>query len=91
MHAVDARVVGSEKVAGELEVIGGVGKDEIDAGVGETFQRLETISNLDARLRLGGTDTATLTHGTQLLLLVQNAATGPGRTPLADAIAPRGR
>ena len=48
VDAVDDRVVGPQQVALELEIVGRVGEDEIDALVGQLCQLVEAIADEDA-------------------------------------------
>jgi hypothetical protein len=43
MHPVDARVVGAEQFAVKLEVLGRVGEDQIDAGLGQARERAQAV------------------------------------------------
>jgi len=61
VDAIDARVVGTEQVGGELEIVGRVGEDEIDSSLGQAPQGLEAVVDDDAIGRRGLTG-ATQNH-----------------------------
>ncbi len=48
---VDLGVVGTQQLAAELEIVGGVGEHEVDRLLGQARQRLEAIA-LDDPIRL---------------------------------------
>ncbi len=44
VDGVDLGIVGPQELAAELQVVGRVGEDQIDAFVGQAGQRLEAIA-----------------------------------------------
>jgi hypothetical protein len=62
MHAINDSVVRAKQVAIELQIVRGIGENEIDAGRWQPSQLGKTISLKDAIDRHGRTLTATLNH-----------------------------
>ena len=54
VHAVDARVVGPEKIAAKLQIIGRIGEDQIHGAGRHRAKRLDAIALNNAPLAIGG-------------------------------------
>ena len=62
-HCIDVTTIGPGKVAAQLQVVGRIGKDHVDAGVGQAAHRLDAVAAQDLADRQSGARVLT----TQLL------------------------
>jgi hypothetical protein len=66
MHAVDHGIVRAQQVAFELEIVGRIGEDEIDAGYGKLAQLFQAVPYEHATDGKTSRRATTLNHGTLL-------------------------